>query len=241
MQAQETSNANLLFSLPISEQIVFLNESIPQDNTDKKFREHYLFTLISGCIADLFIQNKIHLENNKIILNNNPKKVSKSLTVMMKEILASREEKTILSLLFVMNYNKMSQIENLIAKDLIGKQLLIQENEGALSFSKNSLHAINNELTSEFYNLVKNGLNDTEKPSEKLIYLLTLLDEIDFLPKLSHSKEELHNTCKHLKSFIRNNHNAKMLLQSIQNELKLKELEKLSYREGGNLSLFGRF
>ena len=237
MQAQESSIENPLLSLTVSEQLVFLVESTPVNNLDNYSRERYLFAVITGCIADLFILNKIHFENSLICLNNNPQQVSPYLTDIMKEILSNREEKSILNILLSMNSHQMSHIESMIVQNLIDKKLLVRDHDGSFIFGKRFLHTNNNDFRFNLFDVLKDRLNATKKPPKELTLLLTLLNEIDFLPALFNSPHDLDYSHKHLQTFIKHDNIAKLLARAIQNEMKLKNLDKMPHHQGGGLSI----
>lgn len=232
MQVQENSISNPVLSLSISEQLAFLIESSSVNNQENYSREQYLFTVVIGCIADLFILDKISFVNNRIKLNNNPKKVNDYLTKMMKVILSSREEKSIFYILLAMITKQMSQIEAMIVKHLIDKKLLERNREGFFILGKKSIKANNDEIRFDLYNKLREELNRNEEPSNQIIFLLTLLYGIDFLPKLYTSKYELDYSRRHLQLFIKENYIAKLLLQSIQNEIKVKQLDNMPKHQG---------
>ena len=237
MQAQEISIANQISSLSISEQLVYLVESTSENNLDDYSREHYLLAVITGCIADLFILNKIHFGSSRIILNNNPKQVSDYLTDIMKKILSTRDEKSIFYILLDMNEQQMSKIESKIVKDLIAKKWLVREHEGPFILGKRYLQANDDELRINLYNALKNDLNANGELPEKVMFLLTLLDEIDFLPKLFESKEELEYCRSHLQINIKHDRIAKLFSREIQNELKFNEIEHMTKHHGGGLDI----
>ena len=237
MQAQEISIANPLLSLTISEQLVFLIQSTSKIDLDYNSREHYLLAVITGCFADLFLQNKINFANNVINLNNNPKQVSDYLTDVMKVILSYRDKKSILYLLLAMNDRQMSNIESKKVKELINKKLLVREHKGVPIFGEDSLQAKDTESRFDLYNELKKDLNSSKEPPMEKTFLLTLLDEINFLPDLFESRREFDISQKNLALFINHDHIAKLLLRAIQNELKLNELSNMPKHRGGGLSI----
>ena len=237
MQALDNSISNPALSLSISEQLVFLIESTSINKLDNYSKEHYLFAVITGCIADLFLLDKIHFVQGRINLNNNPKKVSDYLTDIMRQILSNREEKSIFYILLAMNYRQMSQIESMIVDDLIDKKLLVREHEGFSIFGKSFLHANNEDFRFDLNKILKDGLNADEEPPMQIIFLLTLLDGIDLLPILCKSENELNYSRQHLESFIKNDHIAKLLLRAIQNEIKINDLENMPKHQGGGLGI----
>ena len=234
MQAQENDTANSVLSLSISEQLVFLIESLPENTLDAYYKEHYLFAVIIGCLGDLFIKGKITLLNGKITFTNTERSLLDHLNYMMDKINSIRNEKTIFDILLAMNIQEMAQVKSIIITTLIKKKILIRKHEGFFIFGKNMVHAKIDQQQANLFNTLITALDATENPPKQTIYLLSLLDGIDYLPQMIQSKKDLDFHRKHLESLIENDHFAKLLLRGLQNEIKLKDLENMQKQRGGS-------
>ena len=232
MQTQEKNLANSVLSLSISEQLVFLIESLPENTLDTYYKQHYLFAVIVGVIADLFFQEKITLLNSKISFINTERASLEQLNYMMEKINSIRNEKTIFDILMAMNIQEMSQVESIIINSLIKKKILVRKHEGFFIFGKNVIQAKIDRQRVNLFNTLITALDSTEDPPKQMIYLLTLLFGIDFLPQMIQSKKDLDFHRKHLETIIENDYIAKLLLRAIQNEIKLKDLESITKQQG---------
>ena len=66
MQTQEIVMEAQITNLSLTEQMVFLFESFPEFGKKKSIKDYYMYTLVASCLADLFLIDKIVLQNNKI-------------------------------------------------------------------------------------------------------------------------------------------------------------------------------
>lgn len=242
MQAQENNMANSVLSLSISEQLVFLLETLPENKLNEYYRQHYLFAVIVGCIGDLFLQERITLLNSKISFINTEQSSLEQLNYMMNEIRSIRNEKTIFDILMAMTIQEMTHVKSLIVESLIKKRILIRKHEGFFIFGKNVVQAKIERQRGNLFNTLIGALDATEDPPKQIIYLLTLLDGIDFLPQMVQSKKDLDFHRKHLETLIENDHIAKLLFRALQNEIKLKDLENMPKQRGGSgFGMNGKF
>ena len=68
MHVEETNEINVFKKLTISEQLMYLIESITHVNESKHFQEKKAHSVIGSLVADLLFLHKLDLTNNKITI-----------------------------------------------------------------------------------------------------------------------------------------------------------------------------
>lgn len=239
MQSQEIPSGQQIFNLTVSGQLMFLLETFSNHINDEAFREQYLYTLICANFADLFLLDKISLVNNRIVFNNKGPTNIKYVDHFMSVIITIDKDKTIFDVLMEITKNKLIEIESAVRNYLVERKLLVVKHEGFLIFGKKTYRPANNELATTMLEELRTSLDAGQNPDDKLIYLLALLKETDFIPLLYDSKRELEFGDKRLELLIENNHIAKILSRAIENEIKLKDLQHMPRQRGGSLGMGG--
>lgn len=239
MQSQQIPAGQQIFDLTVSGQLMFLLETFSNRINDEAFREHYLYTLICANFADLFLFDKISLVNNRIVFNNKGPTNIKYIDHFMSVIITIDKDKTIFDVLMEITKNKILEIESNVKDFLVNQKILVTKHEGFLFFGKKTYQPASIEIATAMLEELRKALDVSQEPDDKLIYLLALLKETDFLPLLYDSKKELDFGDKRLEQLIENNHIAKILSRAIENEIKLRDLQHMPKQRGGNLGMGG--
>lgn len=239
MQSQEIPIGQQIFDLTVSGQLMFLLETFSDHSNDEAFREQYLYTLICANFADLFLYDKISLVNNRIVFNNKGPTNVKYIDHFMSIIITIDKDKTIFDVLMEITKNKMLEIESAVRDFLVEQKVLVTKHEGFLFFGKKTYRPVNTELATTMLEELRKALDVSQEPNDKLIYLLALLKETNFLPLLYDSKRDLEFGDKRLELLLENNHIAKILSRAIENEIKLRDLQHMPKQSGSSLGRGG--
>ena len=240
MQSQEITTGNQGINLSISEQFVYLVESLSQNELDEYHRQHFLYATIGSCFADLFVLNKIKLVDNRIVFIDNEKTTYKHINSLIDAINSIHEDKTMFDVMMVLEIEKMLELESMIKDLLIKKKFLMEKREGFLMFGKKVILPMNTEYSKELFETIRTALESSQDPEKALLYLLAVIKPLDMLPYLYESLKELDFAKKRLESLIEYDHTAKMILRAIENQFKLKDLEHMPKQKGTSLGMGGR-
>ena len=233
MQVQEENLGNQIKNLTIAQQFVFLVESFSQTQTDDSWRENYLYAVMGACLADLFLFQKIKLQNSKVSIANIEKTNYEYLDRILYELNSVLADKTMLDVLSILS-PKMEEVEKLIVDNLITIGLLREKRDGFLFFGSKVIYPANNDIVLSFIESLRISIEGNNEPEKPMIYLETLLDTIHILPKIFESKKELDYGQKRLENFIENDHIARILLRAITNEIKLQDLKHMTRQRSGS-------
>ncbi len=239
MQSQEIHSGHEIFEITISGQLMFLVEAFSKNSDDGSFRDYYHYSLLCGCIADLYNFNKFKLVDNRLVFTSKEPTQIGYLDRFMREITTVDSNKTIFDILMETNEEKMVEIKSNIKNYLMERNLLKEKREGFLVFGKKITLPVNNEIPMKMLENLRQALDSNQDPNEKMIYLLTLLKEIDFLPLLYESIKELDFAEKRLEQIIENKHIAKMISRAIENEMKLRDLRNMPKQKGSSFGMGG--
>lgn len=239
MQSQEIHSGHEIFEITISGQLMFLVEAFSKNSNDDSFREYYHYSLLCGCLADLFVFEKIKLVDNRLVFTSKESTQISYIDRFMNNIASLDNTKTIFDILMETEETEMIEMESNVKKYLIQHRFLVEKREGFLIFGKKITVPTNNETPMILLEELRKVLNSNQDPNEKMIYLLTLLKEIDFLPLLYESKKELDFAEKRLEQLIENRHVVKMLSRAIDNEMKLRDLRNMPKQKGNSFGMGG--
>ena len=228
MQTQEIVMEAQITNLSLTEQMVFLFESFPEFGKKKSIKDYYMYTLVASCLADLFLIDKIVLQNNKIKIKNFERINLEFLEFFLRENISNRGNISIFDVFLSMNNQKITQLELMVKEELVSKKIFMQRREGTFIFGKKIYKLANKDLLKIFQNKLMNDTEEDKELTAKIVYLLILLQRIGFLPQLFESRKELEFGQGRLEQLIENDHIATMLLKAIENEIKLRELEQMS-------------
>ena len=229
LQTQEDFNLSREFNSTISEEVVYLIQSLSK-KMDREFnRDDYYFALIGACLVDLYIRGKIEIVNNRVVAKNFEKFNLPFLDHFFYRLAVTQYKRTVFEVFSNMK-KYMRKVDRLLTKDLIKKKLLVENSNGFLPFSKNQIY-LNSQT--EFYELIirlKASLDTVKEPKKPILYLLTILQAMNLTPYLYRILPDVGYGIKRLELLMKTEPFARHLLQTIDIEIKLHDLSNMTHR-----------
>lgn len=213
----EKNKINEFKKLTISEQVLYSIESVTELKEPKEFKEEKEICIIGGLVGDLILTKNIDLIDGKIKVLNNEKTNFAYLNNFMNELDNNYSGKDLNDVLLGFK-NNIEKLENAIRNDLIKKSFL--KGKKTFGFLRGSQESYGDSNVIMRRNLwtINLALRDNSEPEKKLVFILALLDAINFLKNYFKTSEEYTEKTKRLLELIESNPDVKLVYKKIKND-----------------------
>lgn len=230
MQVENNILLNQESELTISQEIVYLINSLPQKVIGNFQKENFLLGVLGSSLADLFLMHKIELEANYIKINNYNRTGCEYLDEFLSNLLTIPGNKTILNVLMDYPQNVL-QLEDQIKESLVLKGLLPKKHHGFLFFKPKDDNIGDDYYLKGFISRIKEELITARDIPQTTMFLVIILQGIELLPYMFGSKEELNTAEQKIQQQLNNDKTASRLLRGFENIKKLRDAKSMVKRQ----------
>lgn len=230
MKVENKVLLNQVSDLTISQELVFLINSLPQKVIGTFKKENLLLGVIGSSLADLFIMHKLELEANYIKVNNYNRTGYDFLDEFLSNLLSIPGNKTILKV-FMEYPENILQLEDRIRESLVLKGLIHKKHHEFLFFKPKDDNVEEVYYLKVFISRIKEELITFREISQTTMYLVIILQGVELFPYMFGSKEELNTSEQKIQQQLNSDKIASRLLRGFENIKKLRDTKNMVKRQ----------
>lgn len=237
MKIQVRNELIKINNLTITEQLIFLIESLSQIRKLRLSEESKNQAIIGAMVADLFSMNKVGLVNNKVVVTNTEKTQFGFLNRFIDDLQSQDKRKFIIDIIHCYQY-KGESIQQDILDTLVEEDLLL-ETRGLIPFvGSKEFQVRDRDIISKINERIQVSLTNDSSLEKESIYLLAILQAIGVLKRFFYTSVDFNEKKKkRLQELMKEEYLAKMIYEAIKQQpesdsLAMVEMPPLHFSAG---------
>lgn len=221
--------------MPITEQLILMVDAETDLQETPEFTDKKNNAIIGALLADLFLQKKAGLVNNKVVVTTTEGSRVKYIDDFITK-LRSLDRKDLMENIIHEVKPLASYFEDEILKKLLAEQWLVEKKGLLPVISQKKLQVENSDYLKAFQATITNILANEEEPKKEVIYLMAILYSLNMLQKFTKKGKLGREEKIRMNELLEKEYLAKLIYRAIKNQPDPKSIKLIDMRQRGYIA-----